>query len=376
MNNISGIGYHAPLRGSHSGVSDYAWTLFEALNRHGRFLPDAKETPLHLYHLGNNRLHEGIYARALETPGAILLHDAVLHHFLLGALSRDRYLKEWTHNYGEWRRDLGEELWEQRGSSSVDPRYFRFPMLRRVAETAKLVLVHNPGAAAIASNHGASNVVVVPHFVETRHQPDALATLNFRALLGIPANAFVFGVFGYLRETKRVVPCLRALRRLHAIRPNTALLIAGECVSSELERLLEAEASQPGVYRIGHLPDHQFLTAAASIDCCLNLRYPAAGETSGIAVRMMGLEKPVLLTESLENSDFPPGSYIPVTSGIAEDAELFDYMGLVSGNPGFAKDVGRYAGLHIRRYHSLETAAQRIWQALCKLSENSQSSPA
>src|SRR5207253_9475044 len=36
-----------------------------------------------LYHLGNNALHAAIYRRALDEPGVVVLHDAVLQHFLL-----------------------------------------------------------------------------------------------------------------------------------------------------------------------------------------------------------------------------------------------------------------------------------------------------
>lgn len=362
------VGYYAPPRTARTGVADYAWTLFEELRKHGNIIacqPGESHTGIPLYHLGNNQLHAEIYAKAIAEPGVALLHDAVLHHFFLGTLSEQDYLREWVYNYGEWRRELGQELWRHRASSGADARYFHFPMLRRIAERSRLILVHNAGAAAIAAAHGAKRIAIIPHFVEPGNPPGTLDQLEFRESLGIPPAATLFGIFGYLRETKRILPCLRAFRRLHEIRPNTALLLAGECVSRELERLLAFEAKHPAIYRIGHLPENQFLTAAASIHCCLNLRYPAAGETSGIAVRMMGLEKPVILTESAENSDFPAGSCFPAVSGVAEEAELFDYMGLVSDFPRLGREVGRQAARYIRERHSLRFAATKIWEALC-----------
>src|SRR5258708_19338377 len=36
-----------------------------------------------IYHLGNNPHHEWIYRAAMETPGAIVLHDLVLHHLIV-----------------------------------------------------------------------------------------------------------------------------------------------------------------------------------------------------------------------------------------------------------------------------------------------------
>src|SRR5262249_27419518 len=141
--------------GSRSGVADYAETLRAALGRLGHVESGAAAADIHLYHLGNNRVHEETYARALSTPGVAVLHDAVLHHFFLGRLAREEYLSEWVHNYGEWRRNLGEELWEERRRASVDPRYFQYPMLRRVIERSRRIVVHNPGAAAIVRAQGA-----------------------------------------------------------------------------------------------------------------------------------------------------------------------------------------------------------------------------
>ena len=111
--------YHAPPPGSHSGVADYAETLRRALALY--------EVPeIEIYHIGNNRLHQSIYAQALDRPGAVILHDAVLHHFLLGTLSREKYIEEFVFNYGEWRRHLAEELWSDRASSGTDPAIFSF----------------------------------------------------------------------------------------------------------------------------------------------------------------------------------------------------------------------------------------------------------
>jgi glycosyltransferase involved in cell wall biosynthesis len=361
---IMTVGYHAPPPGSHSGVSDYAETLRTALERLGRVEAGCAQADIHLYHLGNNRLHADIYAQALATPGVVVLHDAVLHHFLLSALSREQYLSEWIYNYGEWRRDLGEELWRERARASVDPRYFQFPMLRRIVERSLGVIVHNPGAAAIVRQQGARQVAIIPHFCEPGDPPEAWDIARFRQRIGVGQGTRLFGMFGYLREPKRVLPCIRAFRRLHAVRPETALLLAGEVASTDLERLLQNEA-HTGICRLGRLNERDFRIAAAAVDCCLNLRYPGVGETSGIAVRLMGLAKPVIVTDNAENADFPAAAVLRVASGIAESEELFDHMLLVTEFPVIAREIGSEAGHHIRNRHALETVARRYWEVLC-----------
>ena len=193
------VGYHAPPPGSHSGIADYAETLRHALQRFGKVETASARADIHLYHLGNNKLHEEIYRRALATPGVVVLHDAVLHHFLLGSLSHDEYIAEWVYNYGEWRRDMGEELWEMRAKAQVDPRYFDFPMLRRIVEKSLAVVVHNPGAAAMARCI-ADKVEVIPHFCEVSEPPSAADTAEFRQRIGVGQGTRLFGIFGYLRE--------------------------------------------------------------------------------------------------------------------------------------------------------------------------------
>ena len=360
------VASYAPPPGSHSGVADYAEALIPALCKLGPVeVEPGADADIHLYHLGNNRLHADIYERALAQPGVVVLHDAALHHYLLGTLSHEHYMAEWIFNYGEWRRELGEELWRDRARSGTDSRYFEFPMLRRIVASSLGVIVHNQGAATLARSHGAADVSVIPHFFNPPRQvfhPVEIA--DFRLRIGAEPSTVVFGVFGYLRETKRVMSCLASFRRLRAVRPDAALLLAGEAVSPDLARLLSAEAHHPGIHRMGHLSERDLQLAAASIDCCLNLRYPAAGETSGIAIRMMGIGKPVIGSEIPENADIPEATMLRVAPGPSEPEELFAQMALVAACPQIGREIGSQAAAHIRNHHSIETVARQYWQAL------------
>jgi hypothetical protein len=364
------VGYHAPAPGSHSGIADYAQTLKQAL---GRFVclkecsnDRDNAADIHLYHLGNNRLHEHIYNRALKTPGVIVLHDAVLHHFMLGTLTHDQYIAEWIYNYGEWQRDLGEELWRSRSRSAFDARYFEFPMLRRILERSRAVIVHNPGAAAIARTEGATNLTIIPHFCEfSDGAPSVPELVRFREGLGFAAGDTLFGIFGYLREPKRVLACVGAFKRLHTLRPKTALLLSGQCVSPDLDRILEIEARHPAIRRLGRLCDADFALASSAVDCCLNLRYPGVGETSGIAIRLMGYGKPVLVTDNVENSAFPETAVLRIAPGVAESADLFEHIGLVTDFPQIGREIGSEAQFHVREHHALEPVARKYWETLC-----------
>ena len=363
------LGFHAPLPPAPTGVADYAAALLAELRPLGAVKVNSPGGDVSLYHLGNNSLHRQIYRRALARPGVVVLHDAVLHHFLLGELDRAAYLQEFAFNYGDWSRALAAELWEQRRRSAQDPRYFQYAMLRRVAESARALVVHNSAAAGIVAAHAPSaRIVEIPHLFRPPAPVPESAAARWRQRHGIPPGAFLFGVFGHLRETKRLLPVLRAFARLRAAGANAALLVAGDFVSRDLERAARPLLSGPGILRLGHLAERQFWLAASAVDACINLRSPAAGETSGILIRMMGLAKPVLVTAGQETARLPEAACLRVPDGLAEEPALAEYMRWLCDSRAASREIGLRAAAHIATHHAPSLAARRYWELLCEYS--------
>ena len=349
-----------------SGVADYAAALLGALRLRGEVDVAASEADVSLYHLGNNQLHREIYARAVARPGVAVLHDAVLQHFFLGSLDERAYVEEFVYNYGEWRRGLAAEMWRGRAASGLGRRYFEYPMLRRIAEASRAVIVHNAEAARmVRAHHAGARVVEIPHLFEPPARPPAAEVLRFRQRLGIPPGAFVFGVFGYLRESKRVMAVLRAFARLRRKCPRTVLLVAGDFVSTDLARAAAPHLAAPGIVRLPHLAEREFLLAACATDCCVNLRDPGAGETSGITIRMMAVAKPVLVTDGPENAAWPETACLRVPAGAAEEEALWEHMLLACSFPEAAREIGRRAAAYLESRHALDRVAGLYWSTLC-----------
>jgi glycosyltransferase involved in cell wall biosynthesis len=360
------VGYYAPLPPARTGVADYAAALLAALRRHGSVEPHARNADVALYHLGNNQLHRHIYRRALAQPGVVVLHDAVLHHFFLGSLDRAAYIDEFVYNYGAWHRALAEDLWRTRAGSGFSPRYFDYPMLKRIAERARAVVVHNPAAARMVRRHApAANVIEIPHLFAAPSLPPAWDAIRMRQSLGVPTHTFLFGVFGYLRESKRLFAVLRAFHRLRQVKPDTRLLIAGPFVSSDLARAAAPPLAAPGILRLPYLAERDFWRAALAVDACINLRYPAAGETSGIAIRLMGIAKPVLLTNTEENSRYPAAACLRIEPGLAEEDSLWHHMFLLTSMKECAGEIGLRASGHIVERHQAVPIAEQYWETLC-----------
>ena len=88
------VSFFAPPPGTRSGIADYAASLERALVKNGVTKAGPGDGDVALYHLGNNQLHREIYERAVKEPGVVVLHDAVLQHFFLGALDEAEYVEE------------------------------------------------------------------------------------------------------------------------------------------------------------------------------------------------------------------------------------------------------------------------------------------
>lgn len=360
------VGFFSPLPPARTGVADYSAALLTALRKYGRVEIAPRDADISLYHLGNNHLHREIYRLAIEKPGIVVLHDAVLNHFFLGTLDCGSYIEEFVYNYGEWHRDLAEALWANRARSAADSRYFDYPMLRRVVERSLAVIVHNPAAAnAVLRHYPEARIIEIPHLFVAPELPDPVDTIRFRAEQGLGPRTLLAGVFGHLRESKRLCAILRAMERVWASGADVKLLVQGAFASSDLERAISTLIEKnPRILRAPALPEPEFWRWAAATDVCLNLRYPRAAETSGIAIRMMGIGKPVIFSSGEEISRLPPNSCLSVDTGVNEEAMLADYLVWLAADRRAMDEIGRRAAAHIRKGHAIETVAAQYWNAL------------
>jgi len=359
------VGFFSPLPPARTGVADYSAELLRALAPLGSVQVNARDSDVPLYHLGNNPMHREIYGRALRTPGVVVLHDAVLHHFFLGAGSEQEYVAEFVYNYGNWSEDLARELWRRRSRSAADPEYFRYPMIKRIVERSRAVIVHNPRAAELVHEHvPGATVHEIPLLFELPDRPALSEIFRWRAAQGVLPHTFLVGVFGHLRESKRLMALLRAFQRARRS-ADMMLLVAGDFVSSDLARSVEPLLrNDPGILRTGYLEERDFWLCASAVDACVNLRYPMAGETSAIAIRLMGLGKPVMMTAGEETSRFPESACVRVDPGQAEEEMLVEYLVWLARHPDDSRAIGQRAAAYIGQYHAPARVAQLYWRAL------------
>jgi glycosyltransferase involved in cell wall biosynthesis len=356
------VGFFSPMPPASTGVADYSATLLSLLRSFGAVDIAPEKCDVALYHVGNNTLHRDIYQRALTHPGIVVLHDAVLQHLLLGSLNADQYVDEFVYNYGESMRPQARQLWEQRARSGADSRYFARPMLKRLVSASRAIIVHNPAAGALVREHAPGTPVIeIPHLFEAPDLPSRQETRHFRESLGVGEQTLLIGTFGHQRETKRLAVLLRAFQRSGA---GARLLVSGEFVSGAFENAIAPLLQQPGILRTGYLPESELWRYAAATDLCINLRYPSAAETSGIAIRMMGIGKPVIFTASEALARIPENACLRVPVGPEEEEMLAGYIAWLAANRSAALEIGRRAAAHIREHHAPEKVAREYWNVL------------
>ena len=356
-------GFDSPLPPARSGVAEYAASLMQAMRKSGEIVTYPQRADCWLYHVGNNREHHAaIYQRALSHPGVVVLHDAVLMHLLLGTLDEAQFVEEYVYNYGRWHEAQARRLWEERARSGASQEYYRHPMLRRLCESARAVVVHNPRAAELVAQHaGGARVVEIPHFA-----PDATVPADrveeWRKRCGFAPGTYVFGLFGHLRESKRVLPALRAFQ---ALGEGVGLVVAGRFQSPALAEAARPFIESPAVRTFDYLEDESDLRALiAMVDCGLSLRWPSAGETSAITLRLMAAAKPVIVTKAPEVSRFPDGLCVAVETGPVEEPVLVESMNWLKTDRAAGRRMGAIAREWLARHHSLNDVAAEYWKVL------------
>ena len=363
----------SPLPPARTGVADYASTLQKELSKHAQVtaiespnLSELETFDACLYQIGNNQLHGDAYEAALRVPGVAVLHDVVLHHFMLGRLSREDYVEEFVFNYGEWLRHLGEELWRDRVLSAADHRFFEYPMIRRVVESSRAIVVHNPKAKRMVSETAGEAgldvpVFEFPHFAAAPELANHEKRAAIRAGLEVPAEALVIGAFGYMRPSKRLRSLVNAAKVLTM---PYRLLLVGDFVSPEYEATVEALLDDVPSIRLPFVPEEEFWRLVAVSDICVNLRYPSAGETSGIAAKLTAAGKPVIVTDGEEYSGYQEGAVLKVDPGESEVELLAHYLCALAGEPEMRAVIGGKAARFAAEHQSIEKVGELYMQAL------------
>lgn len=357
------IAFFSPLPPAKSGIADYSATLLEELRKCAEIQVfasaagfDPSRFDIALYQIGNNQFHEFCYETALKHPGVVVLHEANLHHLLADMTIRrgdwDGYLREVEYDGGsEAHRFAADYVRPQKRG----PDYEGVPMLRRLLEHSRGLIVHSRCVADAARQAGFTGPIArIPHGAWI---PDA-NRMDTRERLGVSEDTPLLGIFGFLKPYKRVAESLRAFRRLIRVEPKAKMILVGEPHPElRLDSLIETLGLQAFVRVLGFTPIDEFVDYLAACDIVLNLRHPTVGENSGTLMRALGLGKAVIVSDTGSFREFPDSVCLKTPVDAAEEEVLFEYLNLLVARPGLARDLGQRARAWVERECNWTTVA-------------------
>lgn len=323
-----------------------------------------------IYQMGNSPAHAYMHDLALHEPGIVVLHDVVLHHLRLwmavnqGRARRREYADDLARLYGP----AGQELARAVLRGQTPATLFDYTLAEPLLDTAQAIIVHNAASAErVLALRPAARVRVVPMGVPLPPLPPRDAA---RARLGVAENAFLVISHGHVNPYKRLDVALRAFRRLLAARPDAQFLIAGS-VAPQLDQALDRQIRYLGlggsVRRLGFISPATVDDLLAAADCCINLRYPSAGETSASLLRIMGAGLPVLVSDAGSFRELPEGCSLKVPVGPIEESLLAEYLIALAWDAALRDSIGAAAREFIATAHSLERSAEGYLATLGEL---------
>ncbi|HSW49584.1 MAG TPA: glycosyltransferase, partial [Bryobacteraceae bacterium] len=333
------LAFVSPMPPSRSGIADYSAALVDSLQSLADVAVvssppaqfDAASFDAILYQLGNNPYSTFVYELAIRHPGVVVLHEANLHHLLVDlTISRgdwDGYLREVEYEGGEEASAYARRV----RALEVGPDYDGLPMIRRLLERSRAVVVHSRCVEQEVRGAGFTGPVArIPHGAWIP-QVDRMA---YRERLGLDEMTPLVGVFGFLKPYKRIAESLRAFRRLVRLEPCARMILAGEAHPDfPLTPLIRGLDLQSSVRMLGFLPIEDFAGYMGACDIVLNLRYPTVGESSGSLLRALGMGKAVLVSDVGAFRELPDAICLKAPVDATEEDLIFEYLNLLVSRP-------------------------------------------
>ncbi len=391
------IAYCSPVNPAPSGISDYSEELLPYLGQYAditlyiedRLRPDNPQLARHLevlplrklerqhrrrpydaivYHIGNSPAHADIWRLARRLPGVIVLHDFVLHHFMLwyaASVEHDieRYVKYMAAHYGAEGAHIAQLMIRSRFTDAA----FNFPCCEPVVAAARGLIAHSRYVQShVAALRPDLPTAVVPMGVPL---PPLIEPAAARARLNLSPTTLVLASFGHINAYKRLEPTLRALLELRSERPDIRYILVGSVSPNyNVKGLIERMGLEDVVQVTGYVPRAAFEDYVAAADICLNLRHPTGGETSASLLRLLGAGRPTLISATGAFAELPPDVAAQVDTDASESDLILACCRLLAGRPDLAAAMGQRARAYVAREHSLDQAAQGYASFLARLS--------
>ena len=337
-----------------------------------------------VYQMGNAPAHDFMYDWMERVPGAVVLHDLVLHHSFarryLESPEAQAYAKDPSSH--EKRREAdkaheaflaaieavypgqGERLKDAHFNTTGDLLPYVFPLFEPALARVLAVGAHNAfmveAIEAARPDLACVRLAMPVRFVPVR--PGATDTL--RARFGLQQDEPVVGCFGLVTREKRIETVARAVSRIAEIHPDVRLLLAGQVSDpSWLHGLLDRTGLTSRTVVAGRLESDEFAAGMELASVVVHLRYPTARETSAALLRVMAQGRPVIISDIANQKEIPEDVARRIDS-VDEEGDLTRALAWALSNPQTARAMGERAKRFVEVAHSDERTRETYEQLL------------
>ncbi len=322
----------------------------------------AEDYDLTVYVIGNNPdFHGYMYDILQRYPGVVIIHDLILHHFIVGlTLARgdmEGYLSEMRSAYGE----EGVRAAQRVIAGEHGDIYAAYPLVERFVDASLGVIVTNDFAMreVSARRPNAHVVCIYHHFFLPYGFPNQVDAKALRAQLGLE-DRFVLATFGIFIPPKRLDVCLRVFSRFLATHPDAVYLLVGShSPHYDVPGMIRNLGLEGKVVLTGWMEPIPFVKQMFVPDIAIHLRYPDIGGTPYTPVRLLGLGVPTILSDIESVAEIPEGCCAKIPPDVYEEETLLATLEYLAAHEDVRRKMGENGRQLIEENHSCDKIARQ-----------------
>jgi glycosyltransferase involved in cell wall biosynthesis len=308
-----------------------------------------------VYNMGNYLpFHEDIYEVSKKLPGVVVLHDIVMHHFIIGYYrhvkkSNEAYIKKAVSLYGQenlFRNSVNGKapVWE---SDNV----MDFPFFEPFVQNALGVICHSNYAHSFISKYyrGNNKMLYFPY----------LGLSDYPALPKPKEKRLrVFAVCNNPNKCSHIL--LEALGKNPKLAKKISVRFVGSVdmpsYKEQLSNLICKYKLQKCVTMVGRVSDEDFITELSLSDIVVNLRNPSLEGASSALMEQMWAGKPTVVYSHGFYGEMPNDCVYKISPS-NQINELAEALSILIKSKNLREEMGTRAYEHSRKIFDAQTYA-------------------
>lgn len=278
----------------------------------GAALPNLRRHDLVVHQMGNSSLHAFQWPLLHALPSVCHFHDLVYYHFWSWyyfdfVKNPSMFFSELCRFYPDLKDIFGENWIDAPLWCRIKWKWLRiwnrtdlnrYPLFEPHVEKSIGCIVHSEYSKSVIQKAFPSRVIYKIPLHKGEFSP-----CNKEAL----SNELHFGIFGSIMPNKQVDLIFQTFATLNEKFPNWKITLVGPIAESckSLYGLVKKLGIENKVKFLGKVEKDVYLNQLSQIDCCINLRFPSYGESSGVVTECLILGIPVLVINHMWYSELP-----------------------------------------------------------------------